>query len=156
MTVPSTHRADPAPTVPEPILTRDTPRSTAAGSPLGSLPTCSIVASVPMGEYLPLSRGTSSSRGRASDSWPGAEALRRAASMAALTSEPEVSTGTTMVGSTMVSSSGSTGSERVSGMARSLPVAALLNYSRYKRYGPNFVPQLVRSQRTDHNPSSKP
>ena len=108
--------------MPEPIRTRETPRITAAGSPLGSRPTCSMVARVPTGEYLPFSRGTSSSCGLVSlDS--GADAASRAASMAARTSAPEVSSGTTMVGSTMVSSSGSTGSERVSGIALTSCVA---------------------------------
>ncbi len=115
--MPSTHRAAPGPTVPEPMRTRATPRITAAGSPLGSRPTCSTVPSVPTGEYLPFSRGTSSSLRPASSDLSGADASSRAASMAARTSGPEVSSGTTMVGSTMVSSSGSTGSERVSGIA---------------------------------------
>ena len=65
-TVPSTHRAAPGPTVPVPIRTRDRPRITAAGSPLGSRPVCSTTPSVPTDEYLPPIRGTSSTWGLAS------------------------------------------------------------------------------------------
>ena len=112
-----------------PIRTRDWPRITAAGSPLGSRPVCSTTPSVPIEEYLPPIRGTSSTSGLGSfaallSGAVGVEADIRAASTAARTSPPEISTGTTMVGSTTVSSSGSTGRERV-WLIRSLPWLAV-------------------------------
>ena len=112
-----------------PIRTRDWPRITAACSPLGSRPVCSTTPSVPIEEYLPPIRGTSSSWGLASFAALllgalGVDADSRAASIAARTSAPEISTGTTMVGSTTMLSSGSTGKERVS-LIRSLPWLAV-------------------------------
>src|SRR3984957_17618295 len=118
-TVPSTHRAAPGPVVPTPIRTRDRPRITAAGSPLGSRPICSTAPSVPSAEYLPSSRGTSRTCGVASAA-PGTAADICAALMAARASAAEVSSGTTMVGSTTESSSGSTGRASVSLIAHFL------------------------------------
>src|SRR5260370_2340652 len=46
-TVPSTHSAAPGPVVPEPILTRAVPRTTAPGCPPGSRPTSSTTATLP-------------------------------------------------------------------------------------------------------------
>src|SRR5216684_5806273 len=66
--------------------------------------------------------------------------------MAARASVPEVSTGTTMVGSTTVSSSGSTGSERVSLMKITSREYYLI--TRFKRREPRFVPGFVRPERT--------
>jgi hypothetical protein len=43
----STQSAAPGPGTPEPMRARDRPRSTAAGSPLGSRPTFSITAVTP-------------------------------------------------------------------------------------------------------------
>ncbi len=108
-TVPCTHSAAPGPTVPAPILTRDTPRITAPGLPFGSRPSCSTTPRVPTGAYLPAIRGTSSS-------WGGSPsfAVDFAASIEARTSVSEVSIGTTIVGSTTSSSSGSTGNVRFS------------------------------------------
>ncbi len=43
----STHSAAPAPVTPEPIRARSPARSTAAFTPPGSRPTCSMVATTP-------------------------------------------------------------------------------------------------------------
>ena len=43
----STHRAAPGPVTPEPIWTRRSARSTAAGSPVGRRPSCTMVATTP-------------------------------------------------------------------------------------------------------------
>jgi hypothetical protein len=98
--------------------TRDRPRITAAGSPLGRRPVCSTAPSVPIAGYLPFSRGTSSTCGVLSDA-PGTAADICAAWIAAPASEAEVSSGTTIVGSTTESSSGSTGRRSVSLMVTS-------------------------------------
>ena len=116
ITVPWTQSAAPGPVVPEPILTRATPRTSAPGCPPGSRPTCSTVASVPTpASPRSGSRGTSSTRALASERMPGTcrDGIR-AASIAALTSGCDVSSGTTIPGRTTWSSSGRTGSVSVS------------------------------------------
>ena len=55
--VASTHSAAPGPGTPEPMRARAVPRITAAGSPLGSRPTFSIVAIVPNGAVLAVDPG---------------------------------------------------------------------------------------------------
>src|SRR5690348_9905187 len=138
--VPLTHRAAPGPTVPTPTRTRDRPRTTAAGSPLGSRPVCSTTPSVPTAEYLPSTRGTSSTRGLSSpvaDTW--------AASIAARASGPDMSSGTTMVGSTTESSSGSTGRERVSLTRVHFPGRITCLHLSSKRC-PGLFPAAVRGQ----------
>ncbi len=105
----STQRAAPGPVVPTPMRTRRTARTSAAGSPSASRPTCSTVASVPTAAYEPSTRGTSRTCGL-----PVPVAAERAASTAARTSVSFRSSGTTMPGRTTSSSSGSTG--RVSGV----------------------------------------
>ena len=114
--VPWTQSAAPGPVVPEPILTRDTPRTSAPGWPPGSRPTCSTVASVPTpASPRSGSRGTSSTLAVASERMPGTclDGIR-AASIAALISGCDVSSGTTIPGRTTSSSSGRTGSVSVS------------------------------------------
>ena len=80
-----THSAAPGPVVPAPMRTRSVPRTTAASSPPGSRPTCSITPSAPTRAYLPSSRGTITTRGFS----PGS-ATACAASTAARTSVPSV------------------------------------------------------------------
>ena len=94
-----------------------------------------------MAEYLPSSRGTSSTCGLASAA-SGPDADSRAASMDARTSGPEVSSGTTMVGSTTMSSSGSTGSERVELIRFTSLVDYLLTHVKSR------VPQFVSGRRS--------
>ena len=70
--VPSTQSAAPGPVVPEPIFTRETPRSTAPGSPPGSRPTCSIDGQrADAGQPRSPIRGTSSTRALSSERIPG-------------------------------------------------------------------------------------
>ena len=149
-TVPSTHSAAPGPVVPEPILTRDVPRTTAPGCPPGSRPTCSTTARVPTpASPRSASRGTSSTRAFISERMPGTcrDGIR-AASMAAPTSVCDVSSGTTMPGSTTSSSSGSTGSVSVS----LIDGLQSLSHTHSRKKSPVLFPLPVRPQRSPREP----
>ncbi len=98
---------------------------------------------MPTGEYLPSSRGTSSTRGLAAERIPGTSgrlSAARAASMAARTSPSDMSSGTTIAGSTTASSSGSTGRFKVSAMTGI--ILSFLDYTDVKNEMVNFVSAL--------------
>jgi hypothetical protein len=97
--VASTQSAAPGPGTPEPMRTRRRPRTTAAGSPLGSRPTLSTWAMTPNEPYSPSTRGTARTR---------LSFAVRAASTAAWVVGSNV-TGITMPGSRTASVNGSTG-----------------------------------------------
>src|SRR5690349_7949351 len=144
-TLPSTHSAAPGPVVPEPILTLAVPRTTAPGCPPGSRPTCSTTASVPTpASPRSASLGTSSTRAFASERMPGTcrDGIR-AASMAAPTSGCDVSSGTTIPGSTTSSSTGSTGSVSVS----LIDGLQSLSHTHSRKKSPQKFPLGVRPER---------
>src|SRR6266566_3411778 len=145
ITVPSTHSAAPGPVVPEPILTLAVPRTTAPGCPPGSRPTCSTTASVPTpASPRSASLGTSSTRAFISERMPGTcrDGIR-AASMAAPTSGCDVSSGTTIPGSTTSSSTGSTGSVSVS----LIDGLQSLSHTHSRKKSPQKFPLGVRPKR---------
>ena len=145
ITVPSTHSAAPGPVVPEPILTLAMPRTTAPGCPPGSRPTCSTTASVPTpASPRSASRGTTSTRAFVSERMPGTcrDGIR-AASMAAPTSGCDVSSGTTIPGSTTSSSTGSTGSVSVS----LIDGLQSLSHTHSRKKSPDKFPPGVRPER---------
>ena len=126
---------------------RPTPRTTAARSPLGSRPTCSMTAIVPTAAYLPSRRGTT----RTLRSTLLAPRRPRPGCPAASSR-----TGTTMPGSTTESASGSTGSFSVSVMPGSTltPLNAFQRSSKSARANTGSLSRARSTLRT--SPTSDP
>ena len=141
----STHSAAPGPVTPVPIRARAVPRTTAAGLAAGQpADLLDHGDRADAREPASASRGTSSTRAFVSERMPGTcrDGIR-AASMAAPTSGCDVSSGTTIPGSTTSSSTGSTGSVSVS----LIDGLQSLSHTHSRKKSPDKFPPGVRPER---------